>query len=221
MVSPMRLVLIGAPGSGKGTQARRLCERLGLVYIGTGDILREAIRRGTAVGREAKPLIDAGRLVPDTVANDMVAELFRARRPEKFVMDGYPRTYSQAIAFDALLAQQFLKLDAVVDLSVSDDEVVRRIGGRRICTSAACGVCSNSAFQPTVAPDACDRCGSPLAVRDDDSEATVRTRLAEFHANTDALIEHYRRAGLLKEISATDPVESIYRNIVRRLPERA
>lgn len=217
----MRLVLIGAPGSGKGTQARRLCERLGLLYIGTGDILREAIRSGTAVGREAKPLLGAGRLVPDTMANDMVADLFRAHRPEKFVMDGYPRTYSQAIAFDALLAQQFLKLDAVVDLAVSDDEVVRRIGGRRICSGAACGYCFNPAFEPTAAPGACDRCGSPLAVRDDDSEATVRTRLAEFHANTDALIEHYRRAGLLNEISATEPVESIYQNIVRRLPERA
>ena len=96
----MRLVLIGAPGSGKGTQARRLCERLGLLYIGTGDILREAIRSGTAVGQEAKPLLDAGRLVPDTMANDMVADLFRAHRPEKFVMDGYPRTYSQAIALE-------------------------------------------------------------------------------------------------------------------------
>ena len=216
----MRLVLIGAPGSGKGTQARRLCERLGLVYIGTGDILREAIRLESAVGREARPLIDAGRLVPDTMANDMVADLFRARRPEKFVLDGYPRTYSQAIALDALLAQQFLKLDAVVDLAVDDDEVVRRIGGRRCCSNAACGVCYNLAFQPTARPGICDRCGHPLAERPDDGEATIRTRLEEFHANTDALVEHYRRAGLLKEISAVDPVETIYANILRRLPER-
>ena len=216
----MRLVLIGAPGSGKGTQARRLCERLSLVYIGTGDILREAIRLETAVGREARPLIDAGRLVPDTMANDMVADLFRARRPEKFVLDGYPRTYSQAIALDALLAQQFLKLDAVVDLAVDDDEVVRRIGGRRCCSNAACGVCYNLAFQPIAQPGICDRCGHSLAERPDDGEATVRTRLAEFHANTDALVEHYRRAGLLKEISAVDPVETIYANILRRLPER-
>lgn len=216
----MRLVLIGAPGSGKGTQARKLCERLTLVYIGTGDILREAIRLGTDVGREARPLIDAGRLVPDTMANDMVADLFRARRPEKFVLDGYPRTYSQAIALDALLAQQFLKLDAVVDLAVDDDEVVRRVGGRRCCSNAACGICYNLAFQPTAQPGICDRCAHPLAERPDDGEATVRTRLEEFHANTDALVEHYRRAGLLKEISAVDPVETIYANILRRLPER-
>ncbi len=216
----MRLVLIGAPGSGKGTQARRLCERLGLLYIGTGDMIREAIRRGTAVGRAAEPLIAAGRLVPDPMVNDMVTELFRARRPEKFVLDGYPRTYSQAIAFDALLAQQFLKLDAVIDFTVSDDEVVRRIGGRRVCANSACAACYNLAFQPTAVPDTCDRCAAPLAVRTDDSEATVRTRLAEFHANTESLIEHYRRAGLLEEISATDPVETIYANIVRRLPNR-
>jgi len=216
----MRLVLIGAPGSGKGTQARRLCERLGLVYIGTGDILRDAIRLGTAVGREAQPLIDAGRFVPDSVANDLVADLFRARRPEKFVMDGYPRTYAQAIAFDALLAQQFLKLDAVIDLSVSDDEVVRRIGGRRICSDAACGICYNRAFETSAHPDVCDRCGSRLKAREDDGEATVRQRLAIFHSNTDALLDHYRRAGLVKEVSATDPVETIYESIVRRLPTR-
>ncbi len=216
----MRLVLIGAPGSGKGTQARKLCERLGLLYIGTGDILRAAIRQNTTVAREAKPLIDAGRLVPDTMANDLVAELFRAQHPEQFVMDGYPRTYSQAIAFDALLAQQFLKLDAVVDLAVSDDDVVRRIGSRRCCSNSACGVCYNLEFQRPKLPNVCDRCGSTLMNRDDDGETTVRTRLAEFHANTDSLIEHYRRAGLLKEISATDPAETIYQNIVQCLPER-
>lgn len=214
----MRLVLVGPPGSGKGTQAERLCERLGLRYVGTGNILREAIRQNTPVGRIAKPLIDQGLLVPDTVVNDVVAELFRTARPDRFVMDGYPRTYAQAVAFDALLAQQFLKLDAVVNLTIADDEVVRRIGSRRCCTSKGCGVCFNLAFRPPKTPNVCDRCGSPLGLRDDDKEETIRRRLVEFHKITDALIDHYRRAGLLVDVSALDPMDVVYRNIERALP---
>jgi adenylate kinase len=215
----MRLVLVGPPGSGKGTQAKLLVERLGLAYIGTGEILRDAIRQGTPTGRLADPLIKQGLLVPDTVVNDVVAELFRRPdRPERFVMDGYPRTYAQAIAFDALLAQQFLKLDAVIDLDIPDDEVVRRISSRRCCANKACGTCFNLAFVPPKKDGVCDKCGSPLMLRDDDKEETVRRRLAEFHKNTDALIDHYRQRGLLREVSAMDPVETIYGNIVKRLP---
>jgi adenylate kinase len=214
----MRLVLVGPPGSGKGTQAERLCERLGLRYVGTGNILREAIKQNTPVGRTAKPLIEQGRLVPDPLVNDVVAELFRTDRPDKFVMDGYPRTYAQAVAFDALLAQQFLRLDAVVNLTIADDEVVRRIGSRRCCTKKDCGVCFNLAFRPPKKDGVCDRCGSPLELRDDDKEETIRRRLVEFHNNTDALLDHYRRAGLLKDVSALDPMETVYRNIEAALP---
>ena len=181
----MRLVLVGPPGSGKGTQAKLLVERLGLAYVGTGEILRDAIRRGTAMGRQVEPLIKQGLLVPDPIVNDVVAELFRGpNRPDRFVMDGYPRTYSQAIAFDALLAQEFLNLDAVIDLDISDDAVVGRILARG---------------------------------RDDDIEETVRRRLREFHKNTDALIEHYRHKGLLRQVPATGTVETIYANLVKAL----
>jgi adenylate kinase len=214
----MRLVLVGPPGSGKGTQAKLLVERLGLAYIGTGEILRDAIKQGTPTGKLADPLLKQGLLVPDTVVNDVVAELFRRPdRPERFVMDGYPRTYAQAIAFDALLSQQYLKLDAVIDLDIPDDEVVRRISSRRCCANAACGQCFNLAFLPPKADGVCDKCGGPLLLRDDDKEETVRRRLAEFHKNTDALIEHYRGRGLLRKVSALDPVETIYANVVKRL----
>jgi adenylate kinase len=214
----MRLVLVGPPGSGKGTQAEKLCERLGLTYIGTGNMFRDAIKQKTPVGLIAKPLIDQGLLVRDDVVNDLVAELFRSKRPEKFVMDGYPRTYAQAIAFDSLLAQQFLNLHAVVNLTIADDEVVRRIGSRRCCENKECGASYNLAFRPPKKEGVCDRCGSKLILRDDDKEETIRRRLVEFHKNTDALIEHYRRAGILKEVSALDPMEVVYESIRQSLP---
>ena len=216
----MRVVLLGPPGSGKGTQADLLVQRLGLRYIGTGDILREAIRAGTPMGKRVEPLMKEGRLVEDQDVNEVVAELFRGdNRPEKFVTDGYPRTYSQAIAFDVLLAQQFLALDAVVNLSISDDEVVRRISGRRCCSKRDCAVCYNVYYRQSKATGKCDKCGSALMLRDDDREETVRRRLGEFHKNTDALIDHYAKRNLLREVSATDPVETIYQNIVRAIKQ--
>lgn len=212
----MRLVLVGAPGSGKGTQAELLVRRHGLKAIGTGDILRAAIRDQTPVGRQAEPILRQGRLVPDRIVNDLVAEVFRnPDQPGAFVLDGYPRTYAQAIAFDALLNLQFIKLDAVVHLAVKDDEVVRRISSRRCCAGPNCGVCYNLLARPPKTDGVCDRCGGPLVIRDDDREETVRRRLVEFHANTDQLIEHYRLRGLLREISAIDPVETIHANILK------
>lgn len=220
----MRLVLVGPPGSGKGTQADRLVRHFDLAVVGTGAMFRDAIARGTEVGKLAGPLIKQGLLAPDTVVNDLVAELFRSpERPERFVMDGYPRTYSQAIAFDALLRQQFLALDAVVNLTISDDMVVRRIGGRMCCSNPACGVCFNVYNLPPKAPGVCDVCGSPLIIREDDREETIRRRLGEFHKNTDALLEHYRRQDLVRDVSATDHPDTIFANILTALgdPQRS
>ena len=215
----MRLVLVGPPGSGKGTQADRLVERFGLTYVGTGDILREAIRLGTPAGLEAAPLIKRGLLAPDPIVNEVVADLFRGPlRPERFVMDGYPRTYSQAIAFDALLRQEFLQLDAVINLEISDEEVVNRISYRRVCPNAACAALYHLIAKPPLLPGICDRCGGLLIVREDDREDTVRRRLVEFHDHTDALLDHYRRQGLVREVSALDPVDTITANLVAALP---
>ena len=216
----MRLVLVGPPGCGKGTQAELLVKRLGLTYVGTGEILRDEMRRGTDLGKKIRPLMDQGLLVPDRDVDDVVAELFRgASRPDKFVVDGYPRTYSQAIAFDALLMLQYLNLDAVISLEIEDDEVVRRIGGRRQCSNTTCGTLYN-VNSPAKTPKKagiCDKCGSTLAIRVDDKEETIRRRLGEFHKNTDQLIEHYGKRNLLRPVSATDAPEMIYANIVKAL----
>ena len=218
----MRLVLVGPPGSGKGTQAKRLVERLGLTYVGTGDILREAIRLRTPTGVLAGPLMEQGLLVPDVVVNDVVAELFRGPlRPDRFVLDGYPRTLAQAVAFDALMRQQYLRLDAVVNLDIGDDEVVRRISGRRTCPNPRCAASWHVVANPPKRDGVCDKCGTRLELRDDDKEETVRRRLNEFHKNTDALLDHYRRQGLVRDVSALDPVEAIYANVVRALPAAA
>jgi len=214
----MRLVLVGAPGSGKGTQAERLVRELQLTSIGTGEILRDAIRRKTPIGLLAEPFIKRGELVPDVLVNDLVAELFRANRPDRFVMDGYPRTASQAASFDALLKQQYLTLDAVINLTIDDEEVVRRISSRWCCTKKDCGICFNTTARPPKKTGICDRCQSPLAQRDDDKEETVRKRLVGFHFVTDDLIAHYRRQNLVRDVPATDAVDVIYQNILAQLP---
>jgi adenylate kinase len=217
----MRLVLVGPPGSGKGTQAERLVKDFGLTTVGTGAMFREAIERGTAMGQKVEPLIKRGLLVDDATVNDVVAELFRGPvRPERFVMDGYPRTYAQAVAFDALLRQLLLPLDAVINLTISDDEVVRRIGGRICCSNPECGVCYHVYARPPKVAGLCDACGSPLVIRDDDKEETIRRRLTQFHANTDALLAHYRRQNLVDDIPATDPPDVIYQNIHKALERR-
>ena len=219
----MRLVLVGPPGSGKGTQAELLVKRLGVVEIGTGDILRLAIKQRTPIGVLVEPLLKQGLLVDDSIVNDLVAELFRGPdRPDCFVMDGYPRTYAQAVAFDALLAQEMMSLDGVVNLTIADDEVVRRISGRRCCSNIPhCGTCYNIYAKPSKVPGTCDKCGADLVLRDDDKEETVRRRLQEFHKNTNGLLRHYRDKGLLHEVPATDPVETIYANIVKALTPSA
>jgi adenylate kinase len=214
----MRLVLVGPPGSGKGTQAENLVKHFTLTVVGTGAMFRDHIARGTGIGEQAGALIREGRLVDDTIANEMVAELFRSpTRPECFVMDGYPRTHAQTVAFDALLRQQLLALDAVINLTISDDEVVKRIGGRMCCANPTCGACYNVHHRLPLAPGVCDRCGGPILIREDDKEETIRRRLTEFHKNTNLLLEHYRQQGLVRDVSATDPAAVIFRNILGAL----
>jgi len=184
----MRVVFIGAPGSGKGTQAKLLQERLGLTYIGTGDILREAARNGTPLGQLVAPILAAGQLVPDELVNEVVAErLRRPDRPKHFVMDGYPRTAAQAAAFDKLLKEAGLDLQAVINFEIDEEMVVRRLVGR---TGRG---------------------------REDDCEETVRRRIKVFRDTSKELIRYYKRRGLLRDVPAADTIENLYQRIVKIL----
>lgn len=215
----MRLILIGPPGSGKGTQANLLSDRLNLAHIATGDILREAIHLGTPAGQKAEPFVKSGKLVPDDVVNELVADRFRREdRPERFVMDGYPRTLAQAASFDQVLRQQFLNLTAVIVLRVNDDEILRRLGGRWICPNPDCQTPYHVTANPPKVPRICDRCGSKLIQREDDKEETIRRRLEIYRTNTMELIPHYQRQGLVREVTGEGEIDRIYNNIIAVLP---
>jgi adenylate kinase len=212
----MRLVLIGPPGSGKGTQAQLLCERLHLFHFGMGDLLREAIRLKTRAGELAEPFVRAGKLVPDRAVNQMIEEKYlRENRPDRFVMDGYPRTYNQALALDEVLRTHQIKLNAVIQFLVEDEAIVRRLSGRRVCTSSQCGANYHLDFRPPKVENVCDLCGSALEQRSDDVEETVRGRLQIYHANSEKLLEHYQKQGLLRAVEARNKVEEVFAEIVR------
>jgi adenylate kinase len=218
----MRLVLLGPPGCGKGTQAKLLCQRKGLEHIGTGDILREAIRLGTPAGRRAHPFVESGRLVPDDLVNDVIAERFhRPDRPSRFVMDGYPRTLAQAAAFDRVLRQHFLDLTAVILLQVSDEEIIARVSERWSCPKTGCKATYHTTSNPPKMPGICDYCGTRLVQREDDRPETVRARLIVYHGNTESLVGHYRAQGLLHEVPGHGPIEEVYANIIKILNRQA
>src|SRR5262245_25342716 len=170
MVGPvMRLILLGPPGSGKGTQAKLLCRRLSLEHVGTGDIIRAAIGNRTPVGVRAEPFVKAGGLVPDELVNDLVAEHFAQPGPhDRFVMDGYPRTLAQGRAFYALLTKMGLPLDGVVLLDVPDEEIIRRVSGRWSCPKKGCKATYHVEYNPPKVPQVCDDCGTTLTQRADD-----------------------------------------------------
>jgi adenylate kinase len=215
----MRLVLVGPPGSGKGTQAALLHQRLGAAHIGTGDILREAVHADGPIGRLVEPYVRTGKLVPDDVVNELVTDLFRREnRPRSFVMDGYPRTLAQALAFDATLKPVSLELQRVFLFTVDDELVVKRLSGRRRCSDPTCEGVFHAYFRPPKAPWSCDICGKPLVQRPDDKEEVIRARLKLYHASTADLINYYRGRGLLHEVKADAGVESIYQTIVGLIP---
>ena len=186
----MNLILLGAPGAGKGTQGALLEERLGMGRIATGDLLRDAVRRGTPLGQKAKSYMDAGELVPDAVILGLVGE---AAASGNNVFDGFPRTTVQAEALDKLLAERGQRIDAVVLVDVPDELLVRRIAGRRSCPT--CGAVYNIHVQPPVQAGVCDKCGSALTQRADDTEETVQRRLQVYREQTEPLIEYYRSRG--------------------------
>lgn len=211
-MSLVRLVFLGPPGSGKGTQARRIGDRFRLVALSSGDILRDEIRAETIVGKHAQSFVESGRLVPDDVISGvMLAGLRRLPRNAGFILDGFPRTVPQAEALDHGLAVLGLPIQGVVDFSLDDETIVERITTRRICS--ACKAPYNVRFSPPRAPDVCDRCGGPITQREDDREDVVRTRLETYRRQTAPLTEYYSARGLLHAIDASRPPDAIERDL--------
>jgi adenylate kinase len=212
----MRLILLGPPGSGKGTQAQLLASRNGLTHISTGDLLREALCNQTPLGLKAKGFMEQGKLVPDEMVNDLVAERFRgANPPGNFLMDGYPRTLAQAEVFGRLLEEVNLPLTAVVLLTVDDEEIVRRVTGRLTCPK--CKATFHVTSNPPKVAGVCDHCGGKLEQRSDDNVGAVRQRLEAYHQQTAELVPYYRGLGLLREVSGLGDIEAIYQRTLAAL----
>jgi adenylate kinase len=204
----MRLVLVGPPGAGKGTQAEFIAAHIAVPKISTGDIFRANVANGTPLGQQAKRYMDAGQLVPDEVTINMVRErLAEPDAAEGFLLDGFPRTVPQATALDKLLADLGTGLDLVLELVVDDDEVIRRLSGRRTCRG--CGKVWHLEFDPPTVKDVCDRCNGELFQRDDDKPETVSERLRVYARDTAPLIQYYGAQGKLVGIDATGPVEDV------------
>ena len=204
----MRLVLVGPPGAGKGTQAVHLAEHFAIPHISTGDIFRANIKGATELGVLAKSFIDKGELVPDSVTNEMVAD--RLTNPDTkngFLLDGYPRNVEQAKFLDDVLAKRNLPLEAVLEFKLENDEIVKRLSGRRVCKS--CGAIFHVIFEKPKVEGKCDKCQSDLYQRDDDKEDVIQNRLDVYTAQTEPIINYYKSANLLKTISAIGEVSAI------------
>ncbi|KLJ04688.1 adenylate kinase [Streptomyces albidoflavus] len=205
----MRIVLVGPPGAGKGTQAAFLAKNLSIPHISTGDLFRANISQGTELGKQAKSYMDAGNLVPDEVTIGMAEDrMGQADAANGFLLDGFPRNVSQAKALDESLKAQGVALDAVLDLEVPEDEVVKRIAGRRICRNDSSHVFHVEYSKPKT-EGVCDVCGGELYQRADDKEETVRKRLEVYHNETEPIIDHYKAQGLVVTISALGKVDEV------------
>ena len=216
----MRIILVGPPGAGKGTQAEKIVAKYDVAHISTGDILRANVKAGTELGKKAKSYMDAGGLVPD----DVIVGMMRGRLAEDdckngFILDGFPRTVPQAEALTALLAEMGLKLDGVVLVDVDDETVVARLCGRRMCKK--CGRIFHVSFKPSTKGDLCDACGGELYQRDDDKESVIRQRLAVYHSQTAPLVDYYGKAGLLLRVPGAEAGDKVLGHIEAMLGRRA
>ena len=208
----MDLILLGAPGAGKGTQAEILCKKLGIPSISTGNILRAAIKNGTPTGLKAKSYMDAGQLVPDEVIIGIVGE--RLAQPDckdGCILDGVPRTIAQAEAIE----KAGIRIDAVISIEISEEEILRRMSGRRVCE--ACGASYNVEAVPPKVEGICDNCGGKLIQREDDTPETVKARLAVYHRETEPLVDFYAERGLLKSVEVADNKEATNAKILAAL----
>jgi adenylate kinase len=211
-MSELNLVLLGPPGAGKGTQGRRLQEDFKLPYVATGDMLREAVRQDTDIGKEAKKYMHNGDLVPDDLIIAMIIErLGQPDTADGFILDGFPRTRAQAEALDQELERLGRSLTAALLVDVREDEVMRRLSGRRVCVKE--GHNYHVDFDPPKHPDRCDRDGSRLIQRDDDREEVIRHRLDEYHSKTEPLIEYYEKQGILRRIDGSRDAEQVQNQV--------
>ena len=208
----MNLILLGAPGAGKGTQAEIICDRLRIPAVSTGNILREAMKNGTEMGARAKSFIDSGALVPDDVIIGIIKErLAQDDCKNGFILDGVPRTVAQAEALEEMGVQ----IDRAVDLEVLDDVIIQRLSGRRVCS--ACGASYHTTARPSASPDVCDRCGGALIVRKDDEPATIRERLKVYHVQTEPRVVLYRARGKLVTVMGQETVADTTRQLFEKL----
>ena len=207
----MKLILLGAPGAGKGTQAEIICEKLDIPTISTGAILRQAMKDGTEMGLKAKSFIEAGALVPDEVIIGIVKERLAADDCKNgFILDGVPRTIPQAEAIDAM----GIEIDMALDIEVPDEMIIERVSGRRVCS---CGASYHVKYKPSAVEGVCDKCGQPLTIRKDDEPQTVLDRLTTYHEQTEPLKDFYRAKGLLVEVEGTGTVAETTEKVLKAL----
>lgn len=212
----MRLILVGPPGAGKGTQAAVLTEKLAIPHISTGDMFRKALKEQTPLGIEAKRYMDAGQLVPDSVTIGLVKErLAQGDCANGFLLDGFPRTIPQADALETTLTELGVKLDGVINIDVDRKELMARLTGRRVCS--ACGATYHVVANPSKAGDKCDKCQGALIQRSDDTEATVANRLSVYDEQTAPLVEYYQKKGILLNIDGSKSVEEVTQEILKTL----
>lgn len=214
----MKIIMLGAPGAGKGTQAKMIAEKCGIPHISTGDIFRANIKNGTELGAKAKEYMDKGLLVPDELACDLVVDRIQQADCEKgYILDGFPRTIPQAEALENALNAIEQKLDYAIDIDVPDENIINRMSGRRACVG--CGATYHVLFNPTKVEGKCDVCGESLILRDDDKPETVKKRLDVYHTQTQPLIDFYTERKVLVEVDGTQSMDKVFDDIMKILGE--
>lgn len=212
----MKIIMLGAPGAGKGTQAKMLAEKYGIPHISTGDIFRANIKNNTELGKKAKGYMDAGQLVPDELVVDLVVDRIKnADCIKGFILDGFPRTIPQAEALDYALNNQNEKIDYAINVDVPDENIIERMSGRRACVG--CGATYHIVYNPTKKEGICDACGQELILRDDDKPETVKKRLTVYHEQTQPLIDHYDKKGALLTVDGTQDIQVVFGDITKAL----
>lgn len=214
----MKIIMLGAPGAGKGTQAKQIAGKYQIPHISTGDIFRANIKEGTELGKKAKTFMDQGLLVPDELVVDLVVDRVKQEDCARgYVLDGFPRTIPQAEALTKALAAIGEKMDYAIDVNVPDENIVHRMSGRRACVG--CGATYHLEYAPTKTEGICDACGKELILRDDDKPETVKKRLGVYHEQTQPLIDYYTNAGILKTVDGTVDINDVFQTIVDILGE--